>query len=66
MILILVRKQSFLFYYMIVLKDKAERIVIDRTTVLVVEIEHTSTRRIIKVTATTEPWIVRVNEIGVP
>ena len=51
--------------YMIVLKDKAERIRSVRLTVVVVEIEDTSICRRTIVTATTEPRIVSVNEIGV-
>ena len=51
--------------YMIVLKDKAERIRSVRVTEVVVEAEYTSIRRIIIATATIEPRIGSVNEIGV-
>ena len=50
---------------MIVLKDKAERIIGVRVTVVTIEVEYTSIRRITIVTATYEPRIVSVNEIGV-
>ena len=50
---------------MIVLKDKAERIVSDRFTIIVIEIEHTGICRVTIVTATQEPRSAIVNEIGV-
>ena len=50
---------------MIVLKDKAERIIDVRVTVVVLKSEYTCTCRITKVTATVKPWIGSENEIGV-